>query len=272
MHQLQNERIPDRLYRRDIFLGANDDARDGDAIAVGKCLPQQRVGMAPLFGRLEIVGLVEKHRADLVELDELDDVHGLSRLGVDLCEVLVGQQDVLTLFILVALDDLVPRDGFSVNAADALVLDAPLVLLVEHIEGEIVGLYRRKELDWNSDEPEVNGSRPDCMCHSPTILPKARACLLPPFRPKPIGLGAGSLEPLFLPRFRPPEVPLTLDAARQRADRELGELVGRGYARAPAGKGLDLGPVQWGRDRCAVPGAYRVGRDHGLAKTDLDVV
>ena len=46
-------------------------------------LAQQRVRMASLFGRLEIVRLVEEHRADLVELDELDDVHRLRRLGID---------------------------------------------------------------------------------------------------------------------------------------------------------------------------------------------
>ena len=76
--------------------------------------------------------------------------------GLTLCEILVGEHDVLALFVLVALDDLVPRHGLAVHAADALVLDAPFVFRVQHVEREIVGLHRRKELDRNRNEAEVD--------------------------------------------------------------------------------------------------------------------
>ena len=119
-------------------------------------LAQQRVRVASLFGRLEIVRLVEEHRVDLVELDELDDVDRLRRLRIDLLEIFVGEHDVLALLVLVALDDLVPRYRFAVDAADALVLDAPFVFGVQQIKREIVGLHRRKELDGNRNEAEVD--------------------------------------------------------------------------------------------------------------------
>src|SRR5579862_3768874 len=131
--------------------------------------------MASLFGRLQIVRLVEIHRIDLVELDELQDIDRLRRFRIDLLEVVVVEDHVLTLLVLVTLDDLVPRHRFIFDRADALVLDTPFVLGVKHIEGELVRLDRRKELDGDRYETEIDGSGPNCMRHSPLILPKPDA-------------------------------------------------------------------------------------------------
>src|SRR5580692_1947758 len=135
--------------------------------------------MASLFGRLEIVRLVEVHRVDLVDFDELDDVHGLRGLGIHRRKIFVVQHHVLPLLVLVPLDDLVPRYGLSIDAADALVLYASFVFRVQHIEGKVVGLYGREEFDRNRNEAEIYRPRPDCMRHRWIILPKVQAAVYP---------------------------------------------------------------------------------------------
>src|SRR5579862_6088724 len=131
--------------------------------------------MASLFGRLEIVRLVEVHRVDLVELDELQDIDRLRRFRIDLLEVVVGEKHVLALLVFVAFDYLVPRHGLVFDRADALVLDTPLVLGVKQVKGELVRSHCRKKLDGDRYEAEIDGSGPNCMRHSPLILPNAHA-------------------------------------------------------------------------------------------------
>src|SRR5579884_108476 len=127
--------------------------------------------MAPLFGGLQIIRLVEEHRIDLLELHEFQDVDALRRLRIDLLEVVVGQDDVVALLVFVAFDDLFPRHGLVFNRADALVFDAPFVLSVQQVEREIVRPYRGEQFDGDRHQPEINRPRPYRVSHAAVLTP-----------------------------------------------------------------------------------------------------
>ena len=84
----------------------------------------------------EVVGLLEHHRVDLVEVDELLDVDRAARLDRHGVEVLVGEHDVAVLLVLVALRRCARSRRLAVLLAHALVPDAPHVL-VELVEAQV---------------------------------------------------------------------------------------------------------------------------------------
>jgi hypothetical protein len=124
-----------------------------------------RVRVFTLLIRLQIVRLVEVDRIDLREVDELEDLDRLRRLGTDPREVLVGDHDVLALLVLVAAHDLVVGNLLVIERAAADVLDAPLVLLMEKVEAHVVRADRGLELDGDRDQAEVDRAVPECVGH-----------------------------------------------------------------------------------------------------------
>src|SRR5262249_32628995 len=90
----------------------------------------------------------------------------------------------LVLRELVALDDLVPRDDLFVLRAPELLLDAITALLVQHVEGELLGVGGDVEPDGNGDEPEADRPRADrSRGHGFLRRPGKRT---PPGRVKPV--------------------------------------------------------------------------------------
>jgi hypothetical protein len=82
--------------------------------------------------RLHVVRMIEVEILDLGGCDKLADLENLGRGNSGLVEVLVGQDDdVLALGVLVALDDVGPRDLYVLFLAEALLDDPTAVLLVQ---------------------------------------------------------------------------------------------------------------------------------------------
>src|SRR4029079_12438667 len=76
-------------------------------------------------------------------------------------EVLVGDDDVAVRGVLVALDGVGPGDDLLVDRAPRLHLDPALVLVVEHVEPDLVArLGREIELDGDRHQPELDGPLP----------------------------------------------------------------------------------------------------------------
>ena len=95
---------------------------------------QQRVGALAALGGNEVVGRLEEAIVDLVRLDEAADVDGAGLLERGRLEVFLRQDDEAALLVLVALDQLFPRDRLALARADALELHRRLVLGVQHAE------------------------------------------------------------------------------------------------------------------------------------------
>src|SRR5262245_27067568 len=85
---------------------------------------------------------------------------------MELRELLAARDDVLVLGDLVALDDVLVRYFLAVGLADAFVVNARLVLVVEHVKPDFFRRDGREELHRNVDETEAHAAGPDRSCHA----------------------------------------------------------------------------------------------------------
>ena len=93
-------------------MAADDELAEADLAGLLQRVAEDDIGLGRglvLLGRHEI-GLVEVERVDLALVDELDEVDGALRLELDVVDLLVGEEDVLALLDLVALDDVLGID------------------------------------------------------------------------------------------------------------------------------------------------------------------
>ena len=125
-------------------------------------LPQQRVGLGAGLLRLEVVGLLEQHRVDLVTGHELLDADLATAVRRELLHVLVGEDDHLAVLGLVALGDVGVLDFLAVQAAGPLVLDPPAVLRMDLAERDVLALRGGVQLHRDADQAEGDGTLPDC--------------------------------------------------------------------------------------------------------------
>ena len=138
MHQLKNERAVFRLNSRQILACFDDHLRNAYFVRILQRISQKRVSFVSAFLWLEIVWLVKENRVDLFLIDEVLDVHGLCGLEIDMLEIFVLKHDVFPLFILVALDDLIPGNLLAVFFSDAFVINRAQIGLAQKAEVEFL--------------------------------------------------------------------------------------------------------------------------------------
>src|SRR5581483_1317728 len=85
---------------------------------------EEEVGLLCALVGPEVVALLEVDRIDARERDELLDVDGRARRGLERLELLVGEQHVLILAHLVALAKLAALDRARAARAEELLADA----------------------------------------------------------------------------------------------------------------------------------------------------
>ena len=102
----------DHFDRGQMLRVAQDELRDADATRFADRLAQQRVRALAALGRDQVVGRLEEPIVDLVGLHEVDDVDGARLLERRRLEVFLGEDDEAALRVLVALDEIFPRDGW----------------------------------------------------------------------------------------------------------------------------------------------------------------
>src|SRR5262245_3530422 len=124
-------------------------------------LAQQRIRALPVFERHQIIRLVEVYRGDIHRINEVENVDRLRRLDVGFGEIVIGERNVFTLLVFVALDNFVPRylpTGFLI---DSSIPNASEIAPVEQVE--IYGLigFRRMKSDGNIDQPEIDSTLPN---------------------------------------------------------------------------------------------------------------
>src|SRR5262249_33085012 len=133
---------------------AEDHGPDSNPAGVLEGVAEQSVRFnARLAVRLEVVRLVEVEVRDLVGRYESANVERLRGGHPRLLEVLVGDDNILALRVFVALLDFTPRHLDPFLAAEALVLNAGVVLLVQQVERErLAALDRRVQIYGDGDK------------------------------------------------------------------------------------------------------------------------
>jgi hypothetical protein len=151
-----------------MFALAEYDRPDSDSAGVLQRVAEQGVRFdAGLAVRREVVRLVEIEISDLGRRYEGANVKCLGGGDAGLLKVLVGHDNVLALRIFIALHDVTPRHLDALLAAEALVLDARVVLLVQQC---LAALNRRIEIHRDGDKTEADGTLPDRSRHGASLL------------------------------------------------------------------------------------------------------
>ena len=145
---------------------------DGDPVGLLQGLPQQHVRLGRGRRGLQVVGLVEQHRVDLIGRDEADDVDLPAGAGRQLGEVLVGEHDGAPVVALVGLGDVGVGHLLAIDVADPLVPDPPAVLGVDLVEPDVLLLGGGVQLDGHVHQSERHGAFPD-RSHVPMMNPSA---------------------------------------------------------------------------------------------------
>jgi hypothetical protein len=153
-HHGQHQRLVDHFDGGQVLGVAKNEGGDADALSFAKRFAQQRVGAFAALGGKKVVGGLEEPVVDLIGLDEVDNVDGLCLFDGGSLEVFLGQDDEVTLRVLVALDQVLPGYRMAVADADAFESNRRLVACVQHAEVRPVTSYRRMELDRDVDQSE----------------------------------------------------------------------------------------------------------------------
>src|SRR6185312_1193725 len=150
---------------RQMLGRANDDLRDGDASGRPQGFAQQCVDLFAAIGRRQVVRRLVILRRDFGGGHEGLDVDRPGGLDVGAPEILIGQDDILIFFVLVAFDDVRPLDFLAALLAVALVSDRRKVALVQHRKLESLALFRGEKLDRYVDQAERNRTLPKRASH-----------------------------------------------------------------------------------------------------------
>ncbi len=232
VERLEDHDVAVRLQRGERLAVLDHDLADRGEPLLGEDLAEQRVGLPADGLGLDVVGLLEEPRRLVLgrrrrhELLDLDRADGLER---DAGQVLVGDDDVLVLGVLVALDRVAARDDLVVVRAVDLHLDPVQAALVEHVERDPPRLGREVEPHGDRHQAELDRPPPHRSRHDRFRAP-----------PRPAAAGATSR------RARPVDregecTPSTQDDPRctsgsGRCERAThGRHVGRGRPRRGAG-------------------------------------
>src|SRR3954454_5403928 len=159
-HGVQHEDALAHAHGRERFPLPDGDLGDGHLAGVLQRVPQQHVRPDGRAVRLEVVGLLEVDGVDLVLVDELQHLDLAAGGQGKFLEVLLGEDDQLTVGQLVALGDVAVLDLFTVDRADPLVLHPAAVDDVDLVEPDVLVLGGRVELDADADEAERNRPAP----------------------------------------------------------------------------------------------------------------
>ena len=185
--RLERENPFHRPERDEVRLGSEHEPADPNPTGLRERPQEQAVGLLRPLPRRHVVGLLEVHRVDLLEPDEVLEVDHPARRRPRTLDLLGLEEHVGLGLDLVAPDEILVRDlgllgtcvfnriGRCGSRSDVLLIgfpqrwagiDDPSIpdvppLLVEQLEPHVLRLGRRVQRDGDRDEPEAERSLPD---------------------------------------------------------------------------------------------------------------
>src|SRR6266542_1857730 len=122
-HLLQDQSAANRFNDRQMLAFVHDKFGQPKHISLVERRAQQRVGLLAALHRLQIIGFFKVADIDVAFADELLNVDGRRLFGVELVQLLGGEDDVFALLVFVALDDIFPGDFLALFFTDTGVAD-----------------------------------------------------------------------------------------------------------------------------------------------------
>ena len=145
--------------------------RDGGVAGLIHGVDEQMVRFAAgVFGN-QVIRAVEVERVDLVHLDELEDLHAVGRLRLDLLDLRVLHEDILVFDVLVPLDNLGALDRAVTRRAVQLLAHARVTRAVQLVEAHPFAARRGEQAHRDRDQAKGDIALPDSGGHgtSPSI-------------------------------------------------------------------------------------------------------
>src|SRR4030095_4752697 len=115
MHQLQNQEQSIRFHGGQVLPIANDNFGNADLARAAKRLVQDGISFFPTLLRLKKIWLIEKLRINVLQIDEIRDIDGMSGLDSNLLEILLFHDDITAAFVLEAFYNLIARNFFRIR-------------------------------------------------------------------------------------------------------------------------------------------------------------
>src|SRR5207237_2687369 len=144
-----------------MFAIANHDFGNADLARPTKSLVQDRVSFLATLLWLQKIWLIEKLGIDLLQLDEIGDVDGMSGFDPDLLKILVTQNNIAAALVLEPLYNLVGRDFFGVGLGDLFILDRAQIGGTELTKTDLLLAGGRVDSHRNVNQPEADAAFPD---------------------------------------------------------------------------------------------------------------
>src|SRR5215471_1531733 len=159
--QVQKQQRFVREESRQMLPGANYHPSNPNFGGPLHDLAQQCIGTLPILQWSQIIRLVEVYRADTRGIDKVKNIDGLCRFDVGFDEIIIGERDVLSLFVFVTLDNFIPGYLSADFLIDSSISNPSEIAPVEQIEiyGPIG--FSRIEGDGDIDQSEINGALPN---------------------------------------------------------------------------------------------------------------
>jgi len=132
-----------------------------DPMRILEGLQQQKVRLAAFRFRNEEIRRIEKQRVDFFGIREAENLHRLRRFRLNLLNVLGLDQDVLVLFIFVALHHFGPVHDAIVGRAEERLTQPRVTGAVQLMQTDPGGARRGVQFDWNRNQPEQNETFPN---------------------------------------------------------------------------------------------------------------
>ena len=175
-HRRQRQRSVAVADDREVLLGAHHERAERGPLGLAHDLAEQTVGSersVVVTGGDEEVRMIEVHRVDVGEVDELLDVDrsGLARL--DRLELEIGDDHLIAVVQLVAVGDLLAGDLDLLLRTPALHLDRRAVLLMELAEMEVEIAGGGHHRDRHVDEAEAERACPQRTRHGSALRSQA---------------------------------------------------------------------------------------------------
>src|ERR1700733_15164470 len=164
-HRVERHALGARANDDDVLSLVHRELGDSGVAGLFHCVEEKLVGFAAfVFGR-DVVRSVEVERVDFIHFYKFQYFHGASGLRLDLVELFFLEEDILVLFVFVALDDFVAGNlALAVWAVQGHA-NARLADVVELVEADTLGARGGKQPNGDGDQPEGEVALPDRSRH-----------------------------------------------------------------------------------------------------------